>query len=78
MITAPTTITLNELFDFDSDFHVERAAIEAQNWAKMAAVAVKNGKEVLAGCAAKRAATAGREAMAILERRGSDDLEFFC
>lgn len=72
------TATFEELMDTDSDFNVERHAEEAQRLGNLAARMADAGREVLAGGMAWKAATAGRRAMEIIERRASDDIEFFC
>ena len=72
------TVTLDDLMDGNSDFYITRHAAEAQKLARLVATAVANGRDVLAGGIARKAAHEGMEALAIIERRGSDDLEFFC
>ena len=72
------TATLEEIFDFDSDFHVETAADEAQRKAVLAVSFIERGHAKFAGFLATQAAHEGAKALAIIERRGSDDLEYFC
>jgi hypothetical protein len=72
-------VTMAEMMDLDSDFHVERHAEEAQRSAAMAIrVIEKSLSAEIAGMLARKAATAGAKALEIIERRGTDDVEMFC
>lgn len=71
------TVTLDELMDADSDFHVTRHADAAHRFARLAAIALGNGQDGMAALMARKAAHEGIAALAIIERRGSDDLEMF-
>jgi hypothetical protein len=73
------SVSMAEMMDLDSDFHVESHAEEAQRSAAMAIrVIEKSLSAEIAGMIARRAATAGANALEIIERRGSDDVEMFC
>lgn len=72
------TVTLDEMMDGNSDFYVERHAAEAQKLARLVATAIENGRYGMAALLARKAAHEGMAALAIIERRGSDDLEIFC
>jgi hypothetical protein len=73
------SVSMAEMMDLDSDFHVERHAEEAQRSAAMAIrVIEKSLSPQIAEMLARKAATAGAKALEIIERRGSDDVEFFC
>ena len=78
MLYIVTKENLKEMFDFDSDFHVRRHADDAQRWNNTILRMIECGREDFAGGLARHAARAGALTLEIIERRGSDDLEFFC
>jgi hypothetical protein len=63
--------------DPNSDYHIQCAANEAQRLGGLVVNAILNGRTELAWMVARRAAHAGLTALAKIERRGTDDLEFF-
>lgn len=77
MATYFQTATLDELMDGNSDFYITRHAAEAQKLARLVATAIENGRDGIAALLARKAARAGMDALAIIDRRGSDDVELF-
>jgi len=71
------SVTLAEAMDPNSDFFIQREADDAQRLGGLVATAIQNGRDRLAELMARKAAHAGLAALAKIERRGTDDVEFF-
>jgi len=78
MLYTVTPELLEQLADDNSDFYVRFYADEARQLNFMILRIIEWGKADHAGKYARQAASAGAKALEIIERRGSDDVEFFC